>query len=81
MLKGECSYSTKMSHTSDKSPLSEQLRVETEDNNLCSNSCNFYEEEKESYNNANTDDIESLGPLPPKWEKAYTESGEVYFIE
>lgn len=22
-----------------------------------------------------------LGPLPPKWEKAYTEKGEVYFIE
>lgn len=22
-----------------------------------------------------------LGPLPPKWEKAYTENGEVYFIE
>lgn len=24
---------------------------------------------------------ESLGPLPPNWEKAYTERGEVYFIE
>lgn len=24
---------------------------------------------------------DELGPLPPKWEKAYTESGEVYFIE
>lgn len=24
---------------------------------------------------------DQLGPLPPKWEKAYTESGEVYFIE
>jgi len=22
-----------------------------------------------------------LGPLPPNWEKAYTERGEVYFIE
>lgn len=22
-----------------------------------------------------------LGPLPAKWEKAYTEKGEVYFIE
>ncbi|XP_044741559.1 membrane-associated guanylate kinase, WW and PDZ domain-containing protein 1 isoform X2 [Chrysoperla carnea] len=22
-----------------------------------------------------------LGPLPPKWEKAYTENGEVYFID
>lgn len=27
----------------------------------------------------NEDD--DLGPLPPKWEKAYTESGEIYFIE
>lgn len=24
---------------------------------------------------------DELGPLPPKWEKAYTENGEVYFIE
>jgi len=23
----------------------------------------------------------NLGPLPPKWEKAYTKNGEVYFIE
>lgn len=27
------------------------------------------------------EDDDGLGPLPPKWEKAYTESGEVYFIE
>lgn len=24
---------------------------------------------------------DGLGPLPPKWEKAYTENGETYFIE
>jgi len=24
---------------------------------------------------------DQLGPLPPNWEKAYTETGEVYFIE
>lgn len=71
----------KMSHTSDKNPLSEPLRVETEENNVCTNGSNFYEEEKESYNNSNNADDESLGPLPPKWEKAYTESGEVYFID
>lgn len=64
----------KMSHTSEKSPLSEPLRVETEE----PSGSNFFEEEKDS-NNA--DDVESLGPLPPKWEKAYTESGEVYFID
>lgn len=70
-----------MSHSSDKNSLSEPLRVETEEN-VCSNGSNFYEEEKESYNNSNNaDDVESLGPLPPKWEKAYTESGEVYFID
>lgn len=26
-------------------------------------------------------DTEDLGPLPPKWEKAVTDNGEVYFIE
>lgn len=26
-------------------------------------------------------DDDGLGPLPPKWEKAYTENGERYFIE
>jgi hypothetical protein len=26
-------------------------------------------------------DTLDLGPLPPKWEKAYTKNGEVYFIE
>lgn len=24
---------------------------------------------------------DGLGPLPPKWETAYTERGELYFIE
>lgn len=28
-----------------------------------------------------TDVNDSLGPLPQKWEKAYTENGESYFIE
>lgn len=73
-----------MSHKSDKSTLSEPLRVETEDNNVCSDGSAFFEEDKEKYNHSNNtdgDDTESLGPLPPKWEKAYTESGEVYFIE
>lgn len=27
------------------------------------------------------DEDDGLGPLPPKWEKAYTENGETYFIE
>lgn len=27
------------------------------------------------------DENDGLGPLPPKWEKAYTENGETYFIE
>lgn len=27
------------------------------------------------------EDEYNLGPLPPMWEKAYTPSGEVYFIE
>lgn len=35
------------------------------------------------YNDPNCSDplLLDLGPLPPKWEKAYTEKGEVYFIE
>lgn len=28
-----------------------------------------------------SDEGDGLGPLPPKWEKAYTENGETYFIE
>ena len=29
----------------------------------------------------NDDPGDGLGPLPPKWETAYTERGELYFIE
>lgn len=65
-----------MSHKSDKSSLSTPLRVETEDNNVNSENSTYFDDEKE-----NNDDADSLGPLPPKWEKAYTDSGEVYFIE
>lgn len=28
-----------------------------------------------------SDENDGLGPLPSKWEKAYTENGESYFIE
>lgn len=28
-----------------------------------------------------TEEDDGLGPLPAKWEKAYTENGETYFIE
>lgn len=74
--------SSKMSHKSDKSSLSTPLRVETEQTNGNSESSTYFEEEKESYDHNNdADETDSLGPLPPKWEKAYTESGEVYFIE
>lgn len=27
------------------------------------------------------DDEDGLGPLPIRWEKAFTENGETYFIE
>lgn len=40
----------------------------------------YYEQDKTNYSHVNTDN-EDLGPLPPKWEKAVTENGEVYFIE
>lgn len=32
-------------------------------------------------NGPDDDENECLGPLPQKWEKAYTENGESYFIE
>lgn len=74
-----------MSHTSESNhsnPLSQPLRVETEDPGVHPDNTNYYEEEKDSFNHANeSHDNDSLGPLPPKWEKAFTESGEVYFIE
>lgn len=40
--------------------------------------------ENTSYNhsrNLTLSDSLDLGPLPSKWEKAYTKNGEVYFIE
>lgn len=34
------------------------------------------------YDQANErSDPDPLGPLPPNWEKAFTEKGEVYFID
>lgn len=70
-----------MSHKSDKSNLSQLLRVETE-SDARPGSSNYFEDEKESYvHNGDTVDTDSLGPLPVKWEKAYTENGEAYFIE
>lgn len=72
----------KMSHKSDKSSLSQPLRVETEENSVHTDGGSYFTEDKENYSHDNdNEDTESLGPLPPKWEKAYTESGEVYFIE
>lgn len=32
-------------------------------------------------NKSENEDDYNLGPLPPMWEKAYTPSGERYFIE
>ena len=29
----------------------------------------------------NSEQIDPLGPLPPNWEKAYTDKGEPYFID
>ncbi|CAH1153366.1 unnamed protein product [Phaedon cochleariae] len=70
-----------MSHTSEQNPLSQPLRVETDDT-VHPDEENYFEEERNSFNHANNNDItDSLGPLPAKWEKAYTESGEVYFID
>lgn len=72
-----------MSHNnSDQTPLSQPLKVETDDIRVLSEPSNYYEEEKDNFTrNGDAGGTDSLGPLPPKWEKAYTESGEVYFIE
>ncbi|XP_056645572.1 membrane-associated guanylate kinase, WW and PDZ domain-containing protein 1 [Diorhabda sublineata] len=64
-----------MSHTKEHNPLSQPLRVET-DGTLHPGEDTYFGD----VNNHN-DNLDSLGPLPPKWEKAYTESGEVYFID
>nr|XP_023027652.1 membrane-associated guanylate kinase, WW and PDZ domain-containing protein 1 [Leptinotarsa decemlineata] len=70
-----------MSHTSEQNPLSQPLRVETDDT-VHPDEDNYFEEDRNSFNHANNNDnADSLGPLPSKWEKAYTESGEVYFID
>lgn len=34
-----------------------------------------------SFLQSQQDEDDGLGPLPLKWEKAYTENGETYFIE
>ncbi|XP_050314905.1 membrane-associated guanylate kinase, WW and PDZ domain-containing protein 1 [Anthonomus grandis grandis] len=73
-----------MSHTSESNlsnPLSQPLRVETGHAGVSADETNYFEE-KDSFNHANgSNDNDSLGPLPPKWEKAFTESGEAYFID
>uniref|UniRef100_A0A182REL6 Membrane-associated guanylate kinase, WW and PDZ domain-containing protein n=1 Tax=Anopheles funestus TaxID=62324 RepID=A0A182REL6_ANOFN len=40
----------------------------------------FYDQ-KTDLSSHHLEDEDGLGPLPPKWEKAYTDSGEVYFID
>lgn len=64
----------------DQNHISQPLTVETDEDNLEKET--YYEENKLNYNpTVSNTNIDSLGPLPSKWEKAYTESGEVYFIE
>lgn len=73
-----------MSHPNEQNSLSEPLRVDTNENNVNTNDSNYYQDNNHHNGNNNDedeDDTDSLGPLPAKWEKAYTESGEVYFIE
>ncbi|XP_065215040.1 membrane-associated guanylate kinase, WW and PDZ domain-containing protein 2 isoform X2 [Planococcus citri] len=49
------------------------------DNMQRKNPPNYYYENSLKYSDQLDED--ELGPLPPKWEKAYTENGEVYFID
>lgn len=61
--------------------ISQPLSVETDDNTYLEEE-SYYEDDKDNFNpSSSSNNIDSLGPLPAKWEKAYTESGEVYFIE
>ncbi|XP_062699123.1 membrane-associated guanylate kinase, WW and PDZ domain-containing protein 1 isoform X2 [Aedes albopictus] len=41
----------------------------------------FYDQKSDISSTAQIEEDDGLGPLPPKWEKAYTDSGEVYFID
>ncbi|XP_055601373.1 membrane-associated guanylate kinase, WW and PDZ domain-containing protein 1 [Uranotaenia lowii] len=43
----------------------------------------YYADQKSDISSTihNGEEDDGLGPLPPKWEKAYTESGEAYFID
>lgn len=43
----------------------------------------FYEQksDQQQQQQQHQEEDDGLGPLPPKWEKAYTDSGEVYFID
>lgn len=73
-----------MSHEKLNSVLSDSTNRSECDNSAVSptTSVLYYSQEKPNYPQNNTDnDVDDLGPLPPKWEKAVTENGEVYFIE
>ncbi|XP_062561750.1 membrane-associated guanylate kinase, WW and PDZ domain-containing protein 1 [Armigeres subalbatus] len=41
----------------------------------------FYDQKSDISSTVQIEEDDGLGPLPPKWEKAYTDSGEVYFID
>lgn len=74
-----------MSHEKISSLISESSRIDAEDDqseHAHTPSTLYYKEDndKSSYVQ-NHGDHEELGPLPPKWERAMTENGEVYFIE
>lgn len=70
-----------MSDKIEQNHISQPLTVETDDNAHLEKE-RYFEEDKDNFNPGNSsDNLDSLGPLPSKWEKAYTESGEVYFIE
>lgn len=72
-----------MSHEKISSLISDTSRIDSENEQINHTSVALYYKEdndKSSYSQNNVDS-EDLGPLPPKWEKAMTENGEVYFIE
>lgn len=74
-------YLSKMTEKIDQNHISQPLCVETDDNLHLEKEC-YYEDAKHNFiPNKSNENLDSLGPLPAKWEKAFTESGEVYFIE
>ncbi|XP_053683505.1 membrane-associated guanylate kinase, WW and PDZ domain-containing protein 1 [Sabethes cyaneus] len=59
----------------------QQQQLQPQSGVISNGSAGFYDQKSELSPVVPTEEDDGLGPLPPKWEKAYTDSGEVYFID